>query len=193
MGGVSRWCIHGGRLIGFRCRFLAAKWNFVNFQGPTYSAIMMEFTTPPSYGTTTVNISSISKDGELVAASTKGSVEHTASTLDDVDLPEPTSAKFVWHATTNDGKAVEATIEGPLGDKLDRVDIMAEVPAIIKKIAGNVAGTKPYIYQVCLRPQLIMIYADMFVVFQEDDIKAESWRRCHRGGRKVFLRAHLHL
>lgn len=127
----------------------AAKWNFVNFQGPTYSAIMMEFTTPASYGTTTVNIIGLSKDGELVAAGTKGSCEHVASQLDDVELPEPTAVKFVWNATTKDGKAVEAVHEEELGQKIDRVDIMAEVPAIIKKIAGNVAGTKPYMYQVC--------------------------------------------
>lgn len=127
----------------------AAKWNFVNFQGPTYSAIMMEFITPASYGTTTVNITGLSKDGELVAAGTKGECEHVASQLDDVELPEPTAVKFVWNATTKDGKAVEAVLEEELGEKIDRVDIMAEVPAIIKKIAGNVAGTKPYMYQVC--------------------------------------------
>lgn len=134
-------------LQGMKPHHAAAKWNFVNFQGPTYSAIMMEFTTPASYGTTTVNIIGLSKDGELVAAGTKGSCEHVASQLDDVELPEPTAVKFVWNATTKDGKAVEAVHEEELGQKIDRVDIMAEVPAIIKKIAGNVAGTKPYMYQ----------------------------------------------
>ncbi|KAI5840720.1 oxidative stress survival, Svf1-like protein [Morchella snyderi] len=134
-------------LQGMKPHHAAAKWNFVNFQGPTYSAIMMEFTTPASYGSTTVNIIGISKDGELVAAGTKGECEHLASQLDDVELPEPTAVKFVWNATTKDGKAVEAVLEEELGKKIDRVDIMAEVPAIIKKIAGNVAGTKPYMYQ----------------------------------------------
>lgn len=111
----------------------------------------MEFITPPSYGSSTVNVSGIAKEGAMVAASTKGSAAHTGSQLDEVaDWPEPTSARFVWNATTKEGKAVEATIEGPLGDRLDRVDIMTEVPAFIKKIAGGVVGTRPFIYQVRL-------------------------------------------
>lgn len=144
-----------GRLIGCSGRFLAAKWNFVNFQGPKYSAVMMEFITPPSYGTTTVNVAGIATDSEIVFASTKGSATHTASKHDEVaDWPEPTSAKFVWNGTTKDGKAIQATIEGLLGDRLDRVDVMTEVPAFLKKIAGGVAGTRPYIYQVCFGPLL---------------------------------------
>lgn len=110
---------------------------------------MMEFTTPPSYGSSTVNVAGIAKDGEMVAASTKGSAVHTGSRHDSVgDWPEPTSARFVWNGTTKEGKTVEATLEGPLGDRRDRVNIMTEVPAFIKTIVGSVVGTRPFIYQV---------------------------------------------
>jgi hypothetical protein len=125
----------------------AAKWNFVNFQGPTMCAVMMEFTTPPSYGSSKVNVSGIVTDGEIIAASTCGTVEHLKTQLDEeAGWPEPTDAKFVWKSSKH-GKDVEAVIEGPLGDRIDRVDVMAEVPAFIKKIASSAAGTKPYIYQ----------------------------------------------
>lgn len=125
----------------------AAKWNFANFQGPTMSAIMMEFTTPPSYGSSKVNVSGIVTDGEIIAASSHGTVEHLKTQPDEeAGWPEPTEAKFVWKSN-KDGKDMVAAIEGPLGDRIDRVDVMAEVPAFIKKIASSAAGTKPYIYQ----------------------------------------------
>lgn len=130
---------------------LAAKWNFVNFQGPTLSAVMMEFITPPSYGTSKVNVSGIVNDGEIIAASTAGTAEHRDSVVDDeTGWPQPMDSIFTWKFETKDGQAGEAVIEGPLGERVDRVDIMAEVPAFIKKIAAGAAGTKPYIYQVSL-------------------------------------------
>jgi len=116
------------------------------------SAVMMEFTTPPSYGSSKVNVSGIVTDGEIMAASSRGTVEHLKTRPDDeTGWPEPTEAKFVWKSN-EDGRDMEAAIEGPLGDRIDRVDVMVEVPAFIKKIASSAAGTKPYIYQVSLHP-----------------------------------------
>lgn len=141
----------------------------------------MEFTTPPSYGSSTVNVAGIAKVGEMVAASTKGTAAHTGSQHDDfADWPEPTSARFVWNATTKEGKVVEAIIEGPLGDRLDRVDIMKEVPAFIKKIAGGVVGTRPYIYQVRLYCS-VCSHGDKkmltdITVLKEDDTQVEDRR-----------------
>lgn len=127
----------------------AAKWNFVNFQSPTYSAVMMEYVTPPSYGSTMVNVGGVAKDGDIITAGAANSAIHTAVREDpENDWPEPEAVKFTWTGKTKDGKGVEASIEGPLGKRLDRVDVMAEVPMFIKKIAGGVVGTKPYIYQV---------------------------------------------
>jgi len=137
--------------------FLAAKWNFANFQGPTMSAVMMEFTTPPSYGSSKVNVSGIVTDGEIIAASSCGTVEHLKTRPDEeAGWPEPTEAKFVWKSN-KDGKDMVAAIEGPLGDRIDRVDVMAEVPAFIKKIASSAAGTKPYIYQASPHPPTVQV------------------------------------
>jgi Svf1-like C-terminal lipocalin-like domain/Svf1-like N-terminal lipocalin domain len=136
-------------LQGMKPHHAAARWNFVNFQGPNYSAIMMEYTTPPSYGTTTVNVGGIVKDGEIVTAGTTNSATHTNIKPDaENDWPEPSSVKFVWSGKTKDDKSVEAVLEGPLDERLDKVDVMAEVPGFVKKIVAGAAGTKPYIYQV---------------------------------------------
>jgi hypothetical protein len=82
-------------------------------------------------------------------ATANATVEHTESKHDEeADWPEPTAWKYVWHGKSKDGKDVEATIEGPVGQRLDRVDILEHTPAFIKKIVSGAAGTRPYIYQV---------------------------------------------
>ncbi|KAH8596065.1 oxidative stress survival, Svf1-like protein [Bisporella sp. PMI_857] len=127
---------------------LAAKWNFFNFQGPTFSAVMMEFTTPASYDTTLVNVGGIVKDGEIITANANGTVEHTKKLDDpDNDWPAPEAIKAVWTGKAKDGKEVTAILEGPLDERIDRVDVMAEVPGFVKSIVAAAAGTRPYIYQ----------------------------------------------
>ena len=126
----------------------------MNFQSPTYSAVMMEYTTPPSYGSTVVNVGGIATDGKILCAGSLGnSVEHTKITSDrDNDWPEPEAVKYVWGGATKDQKPVSAILAGGLGKRLDKVDVMAKIPGFIKTIVGGVVGTKPYIYQVrCLQ------------------------------------------
>ncbi len=108
----------------------------------------MEFTTPPSYASTVVRVAGIATDGKLLFANTEGDVKHTETKQDsDNDWPEPTSATYHWVGKTEDGKEITADLSGALGAKLDRIDVMAEVPGFIKTIVANAAGTKPYIYQ----------------------------------------------
>lgn len=128
----------------------AARWNFANFQSPTYSAVMMEYTTPPAYGSTIVNVGGVVHDeGEILCAGCDNSAQHTEVKDDpDNEWPEPKAVKFLWSGKTKDGKAVKAELGGNLGKRLDRVDVMAKVPGFIKAIVGGVAGTRPYIYQV---------------------------------------------
>ena len=132
----------------------AAKWNFVNFQTPTYSAVMMEYMTPPSYGSTIVNVGGIVQDGEIICAGSANSAQHTEIENDpENQWPEPKAVRFLWSGKTKDGKPVSAEVAGSLGKRLDKVDVMAEVPGFVKTIVGSVSGAKPYIYQVnfCLR------------------------------------------
>lgn len=109
----------------------------------------MEFTTPPSYGSTVVNVGAVVKDGEVIYGGANNTAQHLESVKDsENDWPEPTVIRFTWDGQTKESKPFHAEIEGPLGKRLDRIDVMSEVPGFIKSIAGSVAGTKPYIYQV---------------------------------------------
>jgi len=135
-------------LQGMKPHHAAGKWSFCDFQGPNYSAVMMEFTTPPSYGSTVVNVGGIAKGDEIIYAGATNTVTHTKVKEDtENDWPEPEEVKFEWNGKTKDGKAVNAVLAGPLDARLDRVDVMAEVPGFVKTIVSAAAGTKPYIYQ----------------------------------------------
>jgi hypothetical protein len=136
-------------LQGMKPHHAAAKWTFADFQSEHYAAIMMEYTTPASYGTTTVNVGGIVKDGEILYAGATNTAEHTQIKTDSGNgWPEPEAIKFEWSGKTKDGKPLLAVIEGPLAGRRDRVDIMEEVPGFVKQIVAGAAGTKPYIYQV---------------------------------------------
>ena len=108
----------------------------------------MEFTTPPSYGSTVVNVGGIASDGKIICAGANNDVTHTKVKPDvENEWPEPEEARFTWKGKTGNGEDVEAVLEGNLGTRLDRVDVMAKVPGFIKTIVGGTVGTKPYIYQ----------------------------------------------
>jgi hypothetical protein len=138
-------------LQGMKPHFAAARWNFANFQSPNYSAIMMEYTTPKSYGETVVNVAGIAMDGQILMANATPhtTAKHMEVKQDqDNEWPEPTAAGFSWHGKTADGKTVEAKLEGEIQPRVDRVDVMGELPKFVKQIATSASGTKPYIYQV---------------------------------------------
>lgn len=134
----------------------AGKWNFANFQSPTYSTILMNYKTPPSYGQSQVTVGCVVKEGRVLftGASPGTKVEHTEVKGDpENDWPEPGAVKFTWRGKTRDGKECTALLEGKL-QRSDKVDVMGEVPKFVKQIVAGAAGTKPYIYQ--YTPKLIL-------------------------------------
>jgi hypothetical protein len=167
-------------LQGMKPHHAAAKWTFADYQGPHFSAIMMEFTTPPSYGSTVVNVGGLVKDNEIICAGSLNSAAHSKVKGDpENDWPEPEEIKFQWSGTTKDGKTVEAVLEGPLDERLDRVDVMAEVPGFVKKIVAGAAGTKPYIYQVREDHPLhyyILIKRPVLPTCKPNHVEGEDWR-----------------
>lgn len=127
----------------------AAKWNFANFQSPSYSAIFMEYTTPPSYGTTVVSVGGIAVDGQILFANSQSPAVHDETHPDsDNAWPEPSAVTYRWSGKTADGKDATAELSGSLTPRMDRVDVMGELPKFVKNIVVGASGTKPYIYQV---------------------------------------------
>lgn len=134
-------------LQGMKPHHAAKSWNFLNFQSENYSAVQMEFTTPPSYGTTKVNVAILTSKDKIIATSVDNNVEHLDAEVDDVGWPVPKAIAFNFTSGTND--KVIAKVGGKLTQLVERVDVMAEIPQIVKNIISGVAGAKPYIYQYC--------------------------------------------
>lgn len=135
-------------LQGMKPHFAAARWSFANFQSPSYSAIHMEYTTPPSYGSTVVSVGGLATDGQILLANALPPVSHDETAPDsDNAWPEPKAATFKWVGQSKDGKEVDAVLSGKFGERIDRVDVMGEMPKFVKNIVSGASGTKPYIYQ----------------------------------------------
>lgn len=71
---------------------------------------------------------------------------------------QPTGLLFKWagpsllaEAPGRVTGALEVDVGGPGNDKglIEKVDVLAEIPGVVKAVVSYVAGTKPYIYQVC--------------------------------------------
>ena len=159
---------------------VASKWNVLNFQGPNVSAIMMEFTTPPSYGSQTVNVSGIVDDNEIIVASASGDSSFPAMQRDtEVNWDEPTKFKYTFRGKDGKGRDDLATLEADAGPRLDRVDVLKEVPAFVKKIVSGAAGTRPYIYQVrIILAHLLRLEFHLTIslsVYWKAKVEVEDW------------------
>lgn len=158
------------------------------------SAIQMEYTTIDAFGRkgsgsggVVVNIGSLVIGGKLVAVSGEtrwpdekdtspeyiSRAEHLNTIHDpDTGYKQPQQIKFSWAAPAIEGgEKVSASfvlaVGSPTSPKglLQKVDVLAEIPYVLKKIVNYVAGTKPYIYQVSLHfntLQYISLIASLF-------------------------------
>lgn len=133
-------------LQGMKPHHLAARWNFCNFQSARYSAVLMEYITPPSYGSTVVNVGGLVSEDKLIYAGASNTAAHTEHKQDDdVNWPQPTAVTFKWNPGAD---PAHAELPAAIPTRTDRIDVMAEVPGFVKQIVGAAAGTRPYIYQV---------------------------------------------
>ena len=135
-------------LQGMKPHHAAAKWNFIYFNTPSYTALLMEFTTPASYGHTTVSLGGIAKDGEIVYAGSMSAKHSKTETDAECNWPEPKAIELEWRGNGPTGKPIAASLTGDLPQRTDRVDVLSHIPSLVKSIVGGVVGTRPYIYQV---------------------------------------------
>lgn len=127
-------------------------------------------------GGVTVNVGSLVLGGRLatVTAETKWPDEGARSdaavmsravhlkpvTDPDTGYKKPAEIVFRWAGPSIQETAqgnIEAKLHVDLGDNdnpkglIEKVDVLAEIPYVVKMAVNYVAGTKPYIYQVSLR------------------------------------------
>lgn len=174
--GVFIHAIQGMRpnLVASRWDFV----NFQSTAHGGVSAIQMAFKTLDTHGPkgagsggVTVNVGSLVLGGKLVAvtaetqwpdeaqdvkAKVMSRAMHLKPELDaDTGYSAPTGLLYSWAAPSiQDKKEIAATLQFDVGTPtepvglIEKVDLLAEIPYVLKAVVNYVASTKPYIYQV---------------------------------------------
>jgi len=152
------------------------------------SAIQMEFTTTDAHGLkgsggVRVNVGCLVVAGKLVAvtgetvwsgqpvtedAAVKSRTVHLQPEHDpDTGYKAPTNLRFEWAGPSVSSIAkgdVKAVLDVDVGGRaapkglVEKVDVLAEIPFVLKAFVNYVAGTKPYIYQ-WLNPTSLVVTA----------------------------------
>lgn len=137
---------------GMKPHHAAARWNFTTVHSPKISAVVMEFVTPESYGSCQVGVAGVTHNGELLFTSSKVDIEHQDTKLDEeVGWSPPQKLVFDITGPPIDQATVEPScnlqISGDVGKLVQRIDVMAEIPAFVKRVVAGIAGARPFIYQ----------------------------------------------
>jgi len=151
--------------------------NFQSEAHGGVSAVQMEFMTIDAYGKkgdgsggVKVNVGSLVLGGKLVAVTAETAwpgedqldnaavisrATHSGLVADaDTGYDAPSEMVFRWAGPSLGAEGtVDATLKvdvgGPAAPKglIEKVDVLAEIPYVLKTVVNYVAGTKPYIYQ----------------------------------------------
>lgn len=159
---------------GMKPHHAAKAWNFMNFQSETHSAVLMEFITPKSYGTTKMSVGIVCDSSNVLAVTVDNDAQHVDPQIDSVGWPVPKeiAISFKGVPATATDETVEsaepflAVVKGKLDNLVERVDVMAEIPNFVKNIVSGVAGTKPYIYQ---------FFEDFTLTIKDEESKGLGW------------------
>ncbi|EPX73672.1 Svf1 family protein Svf1 [Schizosaccharomyces octosporus yFS286] len=129
---------------------LASSWEFALLQNPRYTGVMMQFKTPPSYGSTIVNVGGLVTKDKVVAVTVDNTIEHVDVKTDpETEWPEPTRIAYDWVGKDAETyqKPVHLSVDATLGRRLQRINVLSEIPTWLRGFVHNVSGTKPFIYQ----------------------------------------------
>ncbi|KAI8988771.1 oxidative stress survival, Svf1-like protein [Pilobolus umbonatus] len=138
---------------GMQPQLIATNWNFVDFHSKEASIAMMQFQTTKQYGSVNINQGSLVLNDKLICVSVDNHVELLDLKKDpDTDYDIPQKVKMTWKGKTikenesDESKDVSIIMVVEVKNLLDKIDILAEIPYIIRKLVQSLI-VKPYIYQ----------------------------------------------
>ena len=134
-------------------------------------------------GGVTVNFGSVVVGGKLVCVTTEikwpgkdypegvtyvsRASHHNTEHDPDTTYAKPKELQFAWSGPSllkdASGK-VSAELKVDVGSNaapkglIEKVDVLAEIPAMVKAVISYVAGTKPYVYQACGKPLTLFAF-----------------------------------
>ncbi|KAJ3201689.1 putative cell survival pathways protein [Entophlyctis luteolus] len=127
-----------------------AGWNWANFQSQNGDALMLYEFEMPKKSTTGVKIVSqgcIVINGQTIAVTTMNRGVHVQKQLDIVSgYKVPSQMYFIWNGNTvESGEPVKVEISTMLEHKLDTIDVLSELPYLIRKFIQTFV-TAPFLY-----------------------------------------------
>ncbi|KAL3230185.1 Ceramide-binding protein SVF1 [Nakaseomyces bracarensis] len=152
------YCMFVMAFQGMKPHHAAKAWNFVCFHSEKNTFVLMEYITPKSYSNTKVSVGIITSDKDILGVTYDNNTLHMNQEVDSVGWNVPKYIRVELNGVKSDLKdeevsegkeehKIKAMIEGPLENRIERIDVMGEVPNFVKNIVSGVAGTKPFIYQ----------------------------------------------
>ncbi|KAJ3071314.1 putative cell survival pathways protein [Podochytrium sp. JEL0797] len=125
------------------------KWNFVNFQSEEDALMLYEFELPKN-GHSDLNIVSqgcIVHKGRTLAITTNNRAVHVQQEFDALSKYDiPTQMFLSWHGKTlEDGLDVSVELSTLLTNKLEMIDVLAELPFLLRKFIQAFI-TAPFIF-----------------------------------------------
>ncbi|CAI2170079.1 768_t:CDS:2 [Funneliformis geosporum] len=133
---------------GMRPHLIASSWNFVNFQSTDVSLSMCEFKTTPHYGSKKSNQGGLVINNKLVGVSVDNVAEFLETNLDPkTKYHIPSKIRYTWKGKTlEENEDFSASIEIKIGTPIDIIDVLNEIPYVLKKIVQAFVA-KPFVYQ----------------------------------------------
>ncbi|CAO3686821.1 unnamed protein product [Rhizopus stolonifer] len=136
---------------GMQPQLIATHWNFVDFHSKEASINMMQFKTTKQYGSASINQGSLVLNDKLVCVCVDNHLELLDLERDqETEYDVPKRIKLTWKGKTikeqGEVKDVNITMLGETKNLLDKIDVLAEIPFVVRKIVQTFV-VKPYIYQ----------------------------------------------
>lgn len=129
---------------------VANTWDFFTFHAPAEAAAvnLIGFRTPAKYGNTEYSQGSITLDGKLVSVLIENTSQHVTTEKDPQNgYNIPTEVAYTWSGKTlADNQPISATAKVVLGKAESCIDILAELPWLIRKAIQAIVA-KPFLYQ----------------------------------------------
>ena len=138
---------------GIRPNLVASRWNFAYFvsdadnRGERVTFFIIQISTPPSYGSETVNYAALYGDNRLLAMSRDGKITPFEPFLDYASgYYIPREFLFEWTGVTIDGDQFSAHCHTKPNILCERMNLLDQLPFVMRKIVETFV-TRPYVYQ----------------------------------------------
>ncbi|CAG8495944.1 7933_t:CDS:2 [Funneliformis caledonium] len=136
---------------GMRPHLIASRWNFVNFQSnddKDVSLSLCEFETTPHYRSKKSNQGGLIVNNKLVGVTDDNVTNFLETYLDPkTGYHVPSKIRYTWKGKTLEkSEDFSAYIEIKLDTPMDRIDVLNEIPYVLKKIVQAFVA-KPFVYQ----------------------------------------------